>query len=191
MPGISCIGKGAGQVFAAQDPCDPVESDLHEWGVEIKCVTVGDREQIESLSLSGFLFQGSLSKLAEFNFTMMESFKVRDTRLRGSLPLSLRSGTLKTLSFESNVNITGRIPESWAGSFPALESLHMGPSQWQGTLPESWGLNTSFPSLNWMKIQGPGQLQAGSESLGLTGPIPEVWSSPGSFPSLVVCQLAC
>lgn len=157
-------------------------------GVHVKCSYFGDAQHVETLTLEGVLINGDLSGLQEFNFTQMVSFTVGDTELCGSLPQNLTGESLKWVEFKSNRFMKGGLPDRWHQSLRFVEKLILGPSRWQGSLPVSWG--TSFPALRTLKILGPSDALH-HEDLGLTGPIPESWARPGSFPALTVRCMAC
>lgn len=168
------------------------DASLPESGVDVQCRNFDDGHHVVRLMLTGSEITGNLSDL-DFNFTELEDLTVRKTKLHGSLPPKLTGKRLIRVEFDSNPLMTGSLPELWNESLPSVQTMILGPSQWQGSLPESWGRKTSFQGLRTLKIQGPspsGTLLS-SDSLGLTGQIPESWATPGSFPNLTVCHLAC
>ena len=175
-------------------PCDPDSqgnllcSEQAFGGVLVTCEPQsGAGQHITSLRLSGSIFHGSLTNLDKFNFSMMHTLEVKDTRLSGSLPPVLHGPSLQTVVFDQNSNLNGPVPTEWAGKFPSLKKLQLSNSSWTGQLPDIWGLSDSFPQLGELAISGPSEVQE-TEARGLVGPIPAGWGQPGSFPSLEVLE---
>jgi hypothetical protein len=107
------------------------------------------------------------------------------------LPADFITPMLQNLSFKNNTKLRSRLPSAWGVSasgnatFPALVSLDLDGGRWQGSLPNTWGGNVSFPMLEGMIIKGPSTYLPADN--GLTGNIPVQWLEPGSFPKLRVC----
>ena len=119
----------------------------------------GALSSLTRLYLQNTLVTGSLppSWATQDAFQSLDLLYLFNSRITGSLPLSwAKKGAFPKLTDLSlqNTLMTGSLPPSWGRGFLALETLALGPSQQNGTLPAEWGSPGSFPQLTFLQING-------------------------------------
>ena len=137
--------------------CDKLPSSLHTINLQgnsvdgtiQKCVL----EKIHVLSVQYNKLSGFLPELDDSENSNIAVLYANDNELEGALPASLVNGNfaknLTYLSLSEN-KLSGELPEEW--NVPKLRTLHMEDNLFNGSLPETLGMNA--PHLQTIHLNG-------------------------------------